>query len=85
MAVTRRPAAAASRALPPSPQARSATGPSGSPSDNARAASGCGSNDTISRLSYLAFHRSSSGCPASSAMPGIVCVSDGDLPGHQPT
>ena len=39
-AVTRRPAAAASRALPDGPQARSATGPSGSGRDRARTASG---------------------------------------------
>jgi hypothetical protein len=61
IAVTGRPLAAASRALPDGPQARSATGPSGSGSDKARTASGCGSNEAPKPPSYLAFHRSRSG------------------------
>ena len=58
-AVTRRPCAAASSAVPEAPQARSATGPSGrsAASDpKTRTASGCGVNDGVKPAVYLAFH-----------------------------
>src|SRR5690349_20123127 len=65
-AVTRRPTPAASSALPDGPDARSSTAPSGIGSASARSASGC-TGDRAGSSPYLPFHRSLSGCPASSA------------------
>ena len=60
-AVTRRPFAAASRAAPDGPQARSATGPSGRSRASARAASGWARKDGSKPDAYLAFHLARSG------------------------
>ena len=65
-AVTGRPCAAASSALPDGPQARSATGPSGRSSASAATATGCAVNEGVNPVPYLAFHRARSGCPARS-------------------
>ena len=60
-AITWRPRAAASSALPDGPHARSRTGPSGSGRDNARTASRWGLKEGPVCFPYFAFHLSRSG------------------------